>query len=145
MKISSRVGILPGSRIRETLGAVDELKSRGVDVIEMHIGQPGLPPAQAMLKEFTEQLLANSFNMSSYTPTPGIRELREAIVEDYKRYSGIKLEPENVVVTTGSSEAIIGLAMTLVEPGTNVVMINPTYLLYKPTYEFFGARVNEVK
>ncbi|MGC8596488.1 MAG: pyridoxal phosphate-dependent aminotransferase [Thermocladium sp.] len=145
MKISSRVGILPGSRIRETLGAVDELKSRGVDVIEMHIGQPGLPPAQAMLKEFTEQLLSNSFNMSSYTPTPGIRELREAIVDDYKRYSGIKLEPDNVVVTTGSSEAIIGLAMTLVEPGTNVAMINPTYLLYKPTYEFFGARVNEVK
>ncbi|GGP19866.1 aspartate aminotransferase [Thermocladium modestius] len=145
MKISSRVGILPGSRIRETLGAVDELKSRGVDVIEMHIGQPGLPPAQSMLKEFSEQLIRDSFDMSSYTPTPGIRQLREAIVEDYRKYSGIKLEPDNVVVTTGSSEAIIGLAMTLVEPGTNVVMVNPTYLLYKPTYEFFGAKVNEVR
>lgn len=142
MKISSRVGILPGSRIRETLGAVDELKSRGVDVIEMHIGQPGLPPpAQSMLKEFSEQLIRDSFDMSSYTPTPpGIRQLREAIVEDYRKYSGIKLEPDNVVVTTGSSEAIIGLAMTLVEPGTNVVMVNPTYLLYKPTYESSALR-----
>ena len=142
---SAKSSILTGSKIREVLAKVDELRRRGVDVVEMHIGQPGLPPSVGMLEEFSKILVEKPFEVSQYTPTPGILEVREAIAEDYSRYSGVKVTADNVSVSTGSSEAILTIAMAYIDPGDKVVLMNPTYLLYKPIFEFFGARVVEVK
>lgn len=136
---------LSGSMIREVNNLVVELEGKGIDVIKMHIGQPGVPPSGELIGEFTELLKERPFELSSYTPTPGIPELREAIAEDYSRYSGVKVDASNISVTTGSSEAIITLAMAFINPGDKVVLLNPTYLLYKPIMQYFNAKVIEVK
>jgi len=136
---------LRGSMIREVNALVDQLEGDGVDVIKMHIGQPGVPPSSGLIDEFTRLLRERAFELSAYSSTPGIAELREALAEDYSRYSGVKVQPSNISVTTGSSEAIITLAMTFINPGDKVVLINPTYLLYKPIMQYFNAKVVEVK
>ncbi|MFP3193748.1 MAG: pyridoxal phosphate-dependent aminotransferase, partial [Caldivirga sp.] len=136
---------LRGSMIREVNALVDQLEGDGVDVIKMHIGQPGVPPSSGLIDEFTRLLRERAFELSAYSSTPGIAELREALAEDYSRYSGVKVQPSNISVTTGSSEAIITLAMTFINPGDKVVLINPTYLLYKPIMQYFNAKVAEVK
>ena len=136
---------LRGSMIREVNALVDQLEGDGVDVIKMHIGQPGVPPSSSLIDEFTRLLRERAFELSAYSSTPGIAELREALAEDYSRYSGVKVQPSNISVTTGSSEAIITLAMTFINPGDKVVLINPTYLLYKPIMQYFNAKVVEVK
>ncbi|WP_291766016.1 pyridoxal phosphate-dependent aminotransferase [Caldivirga sp. UBA161] len=136
---------LRGSMIREVNTLVDELEGSGIDVIKMHIGQPGVPPSSRLISDFTNLLKEKPFELSAYSSTPGILELREAIADDYHKYSGVKVSPSNISVTTGSSEAIITLAMAFLNPGDKVVVLNPTYLLYKPIMQYFNAKVTEVK
>ncbi len=145
MRFSSRANVLPGSRIRHVLAQVAELRKRGTNIYEFHIGQPGLPPSKEMLEDFCKLLLEKSFEVSSYTPVPGIEELRMAISEDYTYYSGVKINVENILVTTGSSEAIIGTLLCLLDFDDEVVMLNPEYLLYKPIVQYLGAKVREVR
>ncbi len=114
MRISTRSNAFPGSAIR---GGVNEvvvgLEGSGVRVFEFHIGQPGLPPSRELLLEFTRELLEKPFEYSMYTPSSGIEELREAIAEDYTKYSGVKVSSDNVSVTAGSAEAILALSWPL--------------------------------
>ena len=141
---SNRISKLPGSKIRQLVAEVSKLKKSGIDVYEFHVGQPGLPPCKEMIEEFTQLLLSKTFELSKYTPTIGLEELRQVIAEDYSRDSGISIGIENVCVTTGSAEAIITTYMTLIDKDDEVIIFDPEYLLYKPLAEYFEARVKTI-
>ncbi len=94
-----------------------------------------------MLLEFTRELLEKPFEYSMYTPSSGIEELREAIAEDYTKYSGVKVSSDNVSVTAGSAEAILAALMAIIDEGDEVVLFDPTYLMYEPVINYLGGRV----
>ncbi len=79
-----------------------------------------------------------------YTPSSGIEELREVIAEDYSRYSGIKVNNGNVSVSAGSAEAILATFMSIIDEGDEVVLFDPTYLMYEPVINYLGGRVRKV-
>ncbi|MFP3485874.1 MAG: pyridoxal phosphate-dependent aminotransferase, partial [Vulcanisaeta sp.] len=110
-----------------------------------HIGQPGLPPSRDLLLDFTKNLLEKSFEYSMYTPSNGIEELREAIAEDYSKYSGVKITSNNVSVSAGSAEAILATFMSIIDEGDEVVLLDPTYLMYEPIINYLGGRVRRVR
>ncbi len=143
-RFSRRSTLLPGSRIRLLVSEVSKLKKTGADIYELHIGQPGLPPSRELLEELGSIMLRDSFNFSRYTPSVGLEDVRQAVAEDYSRDSGGNFGIENVIISTGSSEAILALLMLLLDDGDEVVMFDPEYLLYKPLIEYFGAKVVEI-
>ena len=145
MRISTRSSAFPGSAIRGVNEEVVRLEGSGVRVYGFHIGQPGLPPSRDLLLEFSKELLERPFEYSMYTPSSGIEELREAIAEDYSRYSGIKVSSSNVSVTAGSAEAILAAFMTIIDEGDEVVLFDPTYLMYEPVINYLGGRVVRVR
>nr|WP_252901538.1 aminotransferase class I/II-fold pyridoxal phosphate-dependent enzyme [Vulcanisaeta sp. JCM 14467] len=124
MRISKRSGAFPGSAIRGVNEEVVKLERSGIKVYSFHIGQPGLPPSRELLLEFTKELLERPFEYSMYTPSSGIVELREAIAEDYSRYSGVKISSSNVSVTAGSAEAILAAFMTIIDDGDEVILFD---------------------
>jgi len=101
-KLSERARIMPASPIRKLVPFADKAKKRGVKVYHLNIGQPDI----ATPKEFMDAVRNFDDEVLAYGHSQGIIEYREKLSEYYSRY-GIKLSPEEIVVTTGGSEAII--------------------------------------
>ncbi len=141
---SSRSLKLPGSRIRQIVSEVAQLRRRGVDVYELHVGEPGLPPARELVEELCQDLLKDPHKYFRYTPASGLEHVRQAIIEDYSRDAGTSLGIENVSLCAGSSEAILASMIVLLEKGDEVVLFDPEYLLYRPVAEFLEAHVKLV-
>jgi len=139
VRFSERSNVLRGSRIRAVNNEIVKLTAAGIDVFKFHIGQPGLPPNLDMLEEFSRELLDKPFQYSSYTASNGIEELRMAIAEDYRRYSGVSIDSSNVSVTAGSAEAILATLMSVLDEGDEVVILDPLYVAYEPLIRFLGG------
>jgi aminotransferase len=75
-----------------------------------------------------------------YTPYAGLPELRAAIASKLRRHNGLDYGPENVAVTTGSSGAFFAAGMTLLEPGSEVILFEPFYSYHWSTTPLFGAK-----
>ena len=74
-----------------------------------------------------------------YTPYAGLPELRAAIASKLRRHNGLDYGPENVAVTTGSSGAFFAAGMTLLDPGSEVILFEPFYSYHWTTVPLFGA------
>jgi aspartate aminotransferase len=124
-KLSHRAQIMPASPIRKLVPCADAAKKRGVNVYHLNIGQPDIPTPRRFMeavRNFGEEVLA-------YGHSQGIMEYREALSEYYSRY-GIDLRAEQIVVTTGGSEAIIFAMMAVCEPGEEIIVPEPFYTNY---------------
>jgi len=141
---SSRSLKLPGSKIRQIVAEVSQLKRSGVDVYELHVGEPGLPPAKELIEELCQDMLRDPHKYFRYTPAPGLEHVRQAVIEDYSRDAGTSLGLENISLCAGSSEAIFASLIVLLEEGDEVVLFDPEYLLYKPVAEYLGGQIKLV-
>ncbi len=122
----------------------EELKRKGVDVIMLSTGQPSLPPPRWLRERLAEKLLEESMDLYRYTPSAGIMELREAIAEDIKALGGPRLEPDQIVVTAGGQSAMWSTIASIVEPDTEILLLDPTFFGYPPLIEYHGGRVKWV-
>lgn len=145
MRFASKANIFPGSKIRMINEEAIKLARQGIRIYNFHIGQPGLPPSKELLVDFTKELLERPFELSMYTPSNGIEELRNAIAEDYTKYSGIKVTASNISVAAGSAEALLALFMTIIDEGDEAILLDPTYLMYEPLIKYLGGRVIKVR
>ncbi len=140
-RLADRVWRLRESPTRRIDRVREELARRGADLIMLSTGQPGVPPPRWLRERLAELLAADDLKLYSYTPSAGLSELREAIAEDVRRLGGPSLEPEQVVVTAGGQSAMWSVAAALLEPGDEVVLVDPTFFAYPPIVEYHGARV----
>ncbi len=140
LNISKRVREIELSPHRKLVALVDELRRKGRDVYNYSAGQPGLPPAKEAIDKFFEEFIKNPFNYSRYVPTKGLLELREAISEDLKKYGGIDVDPEDILVTTGGVEAVF-LALNVVgDPGDKILVPDPSYSVYWGLLKYLGLK-----
>ena len=101
-QISQRAVQMPASPIRKLVPLADEAKRRGVKIYHLNIGQPDLPTPQEgldALKNIDRKVL-------EYSPSDGYLSLREKLVGYYDQYQ-IKLSPDDIIITTGGSEAVL--------------------------------------
>ena len=101
-EISQRAELMPASPIRKLVPLAEAARSRGIRIYHLNIGQPDLPSPQtglAALKKIDRNVL-------EYSPSDGYRSLREKLAGYYQQYQ-IKLSPEEIIVTTGGSEAVL--------------------------------------
>ena len=116
---------MPASPIRKLVPYADAAKRDGVKVYHLNIGQPDLPTPQKAL----DALKHIDRTTLEYSPSDGYLSLREKLVGYYGRF-GIKITPEDVLVTTGGSEALLMTFMACMDPGDEIIMVEPGYANY---------------
>ena len=124
-KLSDRGRRVPASPIRKLVPYADAAKREGVKVYHLNIGQPDLPtPQKALdaLKTVTRKTL-------EYSPSNGYLSLRERLAAYYGRYD-LRLSPEEIIVTTGGSEALLFTILACLDPGDEIIMVEPGYANY---------------
>jgi len=116
---------MPASPIRKLSKFADKAKSQGTKVYHLNIGQPDLftPP------EFFDTIRKELPSTIEYTDSAGIPTLREKTAAYYKEL-GINISKENVLVTTGGSEAILFALHTCLDPGDEIITLEPFYTNY---------------
>jgi len=114
-----------------------ELERAGHKVISFGVGQPDIPTFQHIIDEAKKALDAK---FTGYTETPGIRELREAIVEYLNSRYSAGVKPTEVIVTPGAKGAIFLALASYINPGDEVVVPEPSYPAYPEVARFLGAK-----
>lgn len=120
--------------------AVERQRTHG-DVVTLAAGQPSTPAPRPVLRAAQEVL---DGHLLGYTETFGILPLREAIAGYHYAKSGIEVDAEDVVVTTGSSGAFTLVFLAAFDAGDTVVVARPGYPAYRNTLEALGCNVIEI-
>lgn len=122
--------------VMEVLERARELERQGVDVIHLEVGEPDFDVPLAV-KEATRKALDRG--LTHYTHSLGDLELREAICRHYEKTYGVFIKPEQVVVTSGTSPAMMLVFSSLLERGQEVVLSDPGYSCYPNFISFLGG------
>ena len=134
--LSERAYRIPASPIRKLAALGDQAKSRGTHVYHLNIGQPDL----ATPRVFFDAIANAEVEILSYSPSAGIHSLREQIQSYYQRW-GYMLELEDILVSTGASEALNFLAGSIINPGDEIIIPEPFYANYISLFIAAGAVV----
>ncbi|MGK8521841.1 pyridoxal phosphate-dependent aminotransferase [Nocardia asteroides] len=121
--------------------AAERARTHG-DVLVLAAGQPSTPAPAPVLR--ATQLAIRS-ELLGYTETFGILPIREAIAEHHRETYGYQVDPDDVVVTTGSSGAFSLVFLAAFDPGDTVVVARPGYPAYRNTLTALGCRVLELE
>ena len=124
-KISQKGQLIPASPIRKLVPYADKAKSMGKKVYHLNIGQPDIKTPQVMLDavhNFSEEIIA-------YTHSEGPLSYRQKLTTYYEQ-AGIDIEPSDIVVTNGGSEAILFGMLATLDAGDEVIIPEPCYANY---------------
>jgi aspartate/methionine/tyrosine aminotransferase len=113
--------------VMDVLERAQELERAGIDIIHLEVGEPDFPPP-ACVGEAVSRALRDGH--THYTHSLGIIELREAIAGHYQGLYGVSVDPEQVVVTSGTSPAMLSMFSVLLEKGSQVIITDPHYACY---------------
>ena len=138
-KISHRGHEMPSSPIRKLTPLANDAKARGVKVYHLNIGQPDLPTPQKAI----DALSHVDRKVLEYSPSQGFLSLREKLVNYYKRFR-IELTPDDIIVTTGGSEAVLFAFMACLNPGDEIIVPEPAYANYMAFAVSAGAVIKSV-
>ena len=123
--ISKRGGTVPMSPFRKLIPFADKAKAAGKHVYHLNIGQPDIEtPAYALQK-----VRETTFKILEYSPAEGNASYRRKLTEYYKKF-GIDVNADEVIVTTGASEAIQFALLACLDPGEEVIIPEPFYANY---------------
>lgn len=141
MEISHRAATVEPFHAMAFGARAGELAAEGHPVIRLSLGEPdfGAPPAvrEAMRAVMDGRPLP-------YTPALGLPELRRAIAGFYRDRHGVDVEPGRILVTSGASAALLAVLAATVEPGSEVIMADPSYPCNRALVETFGGQVVSV-
>jgi aspartate aminotransferase len=134
--ISQRGQIMPESPIRKLVPLSNDAKNRGLKVYHLNIGQPDLPsPTEGLevLKHIDRKVL-------EYSPSEGLLSLRQKLEKYYKRFN-INVDVDDIIVTTGGSEAVLFAFMACLDPGDEIIVPEPAYANYMAFAISAGAKI----
>jgi aspartate/methionine/tyrosine aminotransferase len=112
------------------------LEREGARVLHLEIGEPDLPPPREASEACAAALLGGA---THYTDSRGIHDLREAVARDKGARAGVEIDPGRVIVTSGTSPAMLLVFSLLVDPGDEVVIGTPHYPCYPNFVRFCGG------
>ena len=123
-RIARRMSEIEPFHVMALLARARELEAQGRSIIHMEIGEPDFPTPGPIVRAGVRALEQGG---TFYTPTPGLPPLREAIAGYYRTRYGAAVSPSRVLVTTGSSAALMLACAALVNPGDEVLLADPGY------------------
>ena len=139
LQISQRGDEMPESPIRKLAPLAEAAEGRGVKIYKLNIGQPDLPTPEKAL----DALRTLDRSTLEYSPSQGYRSLRERLVGYYERYQ-IKLSADDIIITTGGSEAVLFAFLSCLNPGDEIIVPEPAYANYMAFAVSAGAVIRTV-
>lgn len=137
--ISQRGVAMPASPIRKLVPLADEAKARGVKVYHLNIGQPDVETPEIAL----EAMRKIDRKVLEYSPSEGIHSFREKLVGYYEKFN-IHVKAEDIIITTGGSEAVFFSFMACLDPGDEIIVPEPAYANYMAFAISCGAIIKTV-
>lgn len=134
--VSTRGTEMPASPIRRLVKYANEATARGIKVYRLNIGQPDVPTPEVAL----EALRRIDRRVLEYSPSEGLRSLREKLREYYHRFN-IDVDVDDIIVTTGGSEAVLFAFMACLDPGDEIIVPEPAYANYMAFAISAGAKI----
>ena len=134
--VSKRAGGVTPFLVMDILEAAHKLEAAGHEVIHLEIGEPDFDTPEC-IKEAAKKALDDG--ETHYTHSLGLLPLREAICQDYHARYGVSVHPEQIIVTQGTSPAMLLLFSTILEEGDSVILSDPAYACYDNFIRFAGA------
>ena len=138
-KISHRGLEMPSSPIRKLAPLANEAKARGIKVYHLNIGQPDLPTPQKAL----DALKNVDRKVLEYSPSQGFLSLREKLRAYYRKFR-IELSVNDIIVTSGGSEAVLFAFLACLNPGDEIIVPEPAYANYMAFAVSAGAVIKTV-
>lgn len=138
-KISERGIEMPASPIRKLAPLSDSAKARGLKVYHLNIGQPDIPTPEVGLdavRKIDRKIL-------EYSPSNGFWSYREKLVHYYSKFK-INVSPDDIIITTGGSEAVLFAFMACLNPGDEIIVPEPAYANYMAFAISAGAVIRTV-
>lgn len=135
-KISNRGEIMPASPIRKLVPLANKAKQKGIKVYHLNIGQPDLPTPEIGLdaaRHLDRKIL-------EYSPSEGILSFREKLVEYYAKFN-IQVNADDIIITTGGSEAVLFSFLACLDPGDEIIVPEPAYANYMAFAISAGATI----
>jgi aspartate aminotransferase len=137
--VSNRGKAMPDSPIRKLSPLAEKAKERGIKVYHLNIGQPDLPtPPQAL-----KAIKMIDRTTIEYSPSEGIRSFREKLVRYYNKYM-IDVSVDDIIITTGGSEAVTFAFMSCLDPGDEIIVPEPAYANYEAFAIVAGAVIKSI-
>ena len=137
--ISERAVQMPQSPIRKLAPLATAAENRGIKIYHLNIGQPDLKTPE----EGLDILRHIGRDILEYSPSQGFLSYRRKLVDYYHRYN-ISLTPDDIIITTGGSEAVLFAFMSCLNPGDEIIVPEPAYANYMAFAISAGARIRTV-
>jgi aspartate aminotransferase len=104
-----------------------ELKAKGIDVIDLSLGEPDFNTPED-IKEAAKKAIDDNF--TKYPPVPGYADLREAIARKFKEENGLDYTADQIIVSAGGKHSLINVILSIVNPGDEVIILAPYWVSY---------------
>lgn len=136
LTISERGVQMPASPIRKLAPYADAAKAKGIHVYHLNIGQPDIETPEVM----RDRLRTLKDKVYAYSPSGGTPEYVQSLIKYYRK-QGIDLKPNEVLATTGGSEAILFAMYACCNPGDEVLVVEPFYTNYRSFAMMAGVTI----
>jgi (5-formylfuran-3-yl)methyl phosphate transaminase len=141
-RISQKARQIPPFLVMDVLERAMEMADTGRDIIHLEVGEPDFDTPSNIIEAGIHALRAGK---THYTASVGIPELRRSVSAHYYSAYGVEVDPQCVVITSGSSPAILVALAALLDPGCEIILTDPHYACYPNFIEFLDGVPVQVK
>ncbi len=134
---TDRINRIQPSATLEMTAKAAELKAKGVDVINLSVGEPDFPTPEN-IREAGFRAIREGY--TRYTPGPGMMPLREAVCEKLKRDNHLDFTADQVIISCGGKHSLFNACMTLFQSGDEVIVFRPYWVSFPDFISVTGAR-----
>jgi (5-formylfuran-3-yl)methyl phosphate transaminase len=135
-EVSKRARSIRPFMVMDVVARAKELEAAGIDVVHLEIGDPDFPTPEVITKAAERAMESGD---TGYTQSLGLPSLRDAISAHHEATYQVSLDPEDIIVTQGTSPAMLLLFGSLLDPGDEVIMPDPCYPAYPNYVSFLGG------
>ena len=140
--LSSRVKNLATSQTLAMAAKAKELKSKGLDIIGLSLGEPDFNTPE-FIKDAAVKAIEENYN--SYTPVDGYDALKDSIIHKFKRDNNLNFDKSQIVVSTGAKQSLYNIASVLIEKDDEVILPCPYWVSYSDIIKLKGGIPVEIK
>jgi aspartate aminotransferase len=126
--LSNRIEAIQESATLAMAAKAREFKARGIDVINLSLGEPDFKTPQHICEAAKHAI--DSGNYFTYPPVAGYQDLRESLAAKYNKENNVPYKAENIVVSNGAKQSIANAMLALLNPGDEVVVFSPYWVSY---------------
>jgi aspartate aminotransferase len=142
-KLSNRIEAIQESATLAMAAKAREYKNRGIDVINLSLGEPDFKTPQHICDAAKNAIDDGKY--FSYPPVAGYQDLREALAVKYQKENNVPYKAENIVVSNGAKQSIANVMLALLNPGDEVIIFSPYWVSYDALVRLAEATPVEVK